>query len=355
MKYRVLLSLVVGLGIPSHGSSQDNDVANNYRIEPLEISERLLRLSKDAIDLSSLTFQSDIDVAEAGFEYYRFLKDEPEQAIVAAVNGYCFVAFRGSIASVGDWYQNLQPGMTPVCANTNEQNVTNCCDVRSGFRAAYDSSIRPELEASLQECIAEHASCSNDDDDVEEESGNSCVVFTGFSSGGAIAHVASLYHADLNPLLITFGQPPTVRKGCDLFPTDRIFRWVNTFDNFLGQGMYAYDIVASASFYSQASQVGHMLVLPPENSVGVAYFGLDPDDEVWQAKPGSLFAHPHENVIWNPTFRPGYRERLTFLIMNIGEYPLVANGFTKGLLCAKDYECKSGRCEKQFFAPKVCL
>ena len=352
-----LLGLALSRTTAWSANQQGNDAGEAAwlsTLEPLEISERLLQLSKDAIDLSALSFESAVDLAEAGYEYYRFFNDEPEQAIVAAVHGSCFAAFRGSIVSWGDWYQNLEPGMTAVCRDRNgndagdEEQKTCCSNVRSGFHEAYDSSIRPEFEASLRECLANYTSCHDEED-------SSCLVFTGFSSGGAIAHVASLYHADLNPLLITFGQPPTVEPdGCDLFPTKRIYRWVNTIGVFLGRQLYAYDIVASTSFYTNAGQVGHMLVLPPENSSDVAYFGLDPPDTVWHIKPASIMAHPHEDVIWDPVFRPGYRERMSYLIMNVKKYPLVANGFDEGSLCAQDYECQSGRCEARFFAPMKC-
>lgn len=321
------------------GDSNDKDDFDV--VEPLEMSERLLRLSKHAIDLSALTFRSAIDVSEEDYEYSRFFEDDSaEQAIVAAVEGYCIAAFRGSIASKTDWYYNLKPGMTPVCNQVQKM----CCDVRSGFYAGYNSSFRLEMEAALEDCIANHSSCEDED---------SCVVFTGFSAGGAIAHVAALYHADLGPRLVTFGQPATVQhEGCDLLPTERIYRWVNTYDNYLRQGRYSYDIVAGAPLYPEAGQFGHMLVLPPENTLGVAYFGLDPTD--WQVQPGSITAHLHEDVIWGPAFHPGYHEHLAYLVMNVKEYPFELSGFVDGCLCAKDRECKSGRCQRRLFAPKVC-
>jgi len=308
----------------------------NETVEPLELSERLLRLSKIAIDLSSLAFHSPIDVAEAGYnDFWIFFEDEPEQAIVAAVDGYCFAAFRGSIASIEDWYYNLVPGTTPVCNNAEEV----CCNVRAGFHESYNSVFRSDLDASIQECIANYASCDED----------SCLIYTGFSSGGAIAHVASLYQAHLKPRLITFGQPPTVqREGCNLLPSERIYRWVNTYNNYLGQGLYAYDIVAGAPLYPEVGQFGHMIVLPPDNTAGVAYFGLDPPD--WQVQPGSVTAHYHEDLIWNPEFHPGYREHLAYLAMNVTEYPFILNGFVDGSLCKLDRECQSGRCQRRMFA-----
>ena len=98
-----------------------------------------------------------------------------------------------------------------------------CCNVRWGAAAAYNSVFWDKLEAALQECLTNHASC---DDDADENP--NCLVFTGYSQGAAIAHVAALCHSFLDPLILTFGQRSTVaREGCDLVPSDRIYRWVN--------------------------------------------------------------------------------------------------------------------------------
>jgi pimeloyl-ACP methyl ester carboxylesterase len=71
-----------------------------------------------------------------------------------------------------------------------------------------------------------------------------CVVITGHSQGGAIALVAALYLADLNPYVITFGQPPTVEAPCNLVTSDRVYRWVNTKN--AGASGIAYDPVPMA-------------------------------------------------------------------------------------------------------------
>jgi len=302
------------------------------------------------MDLSALTYKSEIDLGDAGYDFFKFFEAEPDHAIVAAVDGYCFAAYRGSILSVEDWMDNLQPGMSNVCSQQQDEQA--CCEVRSGFYDGFNSGFRKELEASLPECIEQHALCDDDDDDDEE----SCVVFTGFSHGGAIAHVSALHIAHLKPRVITFGQPATVQlQGCEhLLPSDRIYRWVNTFNDYLGQGLLAYDIVATMPFFEVAGQFGHMLVLPPDNSAAVAYFGLDPPSSVWQARPGLVMAHVHKDIIFDKDFHAGYREHLTYLLINANEYSFIANGFVDGSLCREDYECQSNRCQKQLFASNLC-
>ena len=55
------------------------------------------------------------------------------------------------------------------------------------------------MEKSLRDCAKD---CVNKDE---------CVVLTGHSQGGAIAAIAAVYMADLNPYVITFGQPPVLK------------------------------------------------------------------------------------------------------------------------------------------------
>ena len=59
---------------------------------------------------------------------------------------------------------------------------------------AYDTPYRSDMEKSLRDCAKD---CVNKDE---------CVVLTGHSQGGAIAAVAAVHLADLNPYVITFGH-----------------------------------------------------------------------------------------------------------------------------------------------------
>jgi hypothetical protein len=61
--------------------------------------------------------------------------------------------------------------------------------------------------------------------------------------GGAIAAVAAVYLADLNPYVFTFGQPPTLDEHCPLVTSDRWYRYVNTESVQAGTVGIAYDPV----------------------------------------------------------------------------------------------------------------
>jgi pimeloyl-ACP methyl ester carboxylesterase len=151
----------------------------------------------------------------SAFGYY---DDEPDQALVvqlkATAGSYCLVAFRGTSLTFDDWSQNIRIGNFDVCVDVAGEQ--KCCTSRIGFYDAYDTQYRIDVEESVRDCAKK---CENPDE---------CVVITGHSQGGAVASVAALILADLNPYVITFGQPPTLNEPCDLLTSDRIYRYVNT-------------------------------------------------------------------------------------------------------------------------------
>ena len=60
------------------------------------------------------------------------------------------------------------------------------------------------------------------------ENPEDCVVITGHSQGGAIAAVAAVALADLDPYIITFGQPYTLDAPCEKISSERFYRYVNS-------------------------------------------------------------------------------------------------------------------------------
>jgi hypothetical protein len=65
---------------------------------------------------------------------------EPDQALVAKKDGYCYGVFRGTTLTVDDWSQNLQIGSRNICgsdATNGGEAPAVCCTVRSGFYDAY--------------------------------------------------------------------------------------------------------------------------------------------------------------------------------------------------------------------------
>jgi len=336
---------------------------NSSHAEPpfLELTQHLLLLSALAGNVTFLSFLDETRGSRvaAAYDYYRFFNAEPSQAVIAASHGYCFVGFRGTILTAPDLLINLLPGFDSVCGTAttaggeyHEQEV--CCDVRTPFNREFNAPFRRDLERALQECLATHASPCQDE--------HGCVVLTGFSQGGAIAGVASLHLTQLNPYVITFGEPASLgKKNCSLARTDKWFRYVNTWNNYLLTGTIGYDYLSVQPFALDTRQVGHMIVFPSKRpfdnstSSGLAYLGLDPDESVYRMKPISLEAHDIvESTGESVQFHPGYLNHLTFLMNSEIEFPFVIDGFADGYQCTQDRECKSGRCQRQHFASRAC-
>ena len=221
-------------------------------------------LSKSVMDLSLDSALMSIEAYKAhpknitGFHYVKNFIEEEDQVLISKKDGYCFVAFRGTSLTVADWYQNFKLGFKLVC---NEKSYT-CCETRRGFfDAYYHPSYLRELEDKMLEC---YDSCENKDE---------CVVFTGHSQGGAIASVAGVKHSDLNPYVITFGEPASVKPDCEAISSHRWYRYVNTIETKkLGSGI-SYDPIPFAPGFGTIVY-GHFIILGADDK-HVSYIGLD--------------------------------------------------------------------------------
>ena len=69
----------------------------------LVLSERIMGLSKAAAELSALAYAE--DPPGDAYDHFGFYDAEPDQAIVAKKNGYCYGAFRGTTLTWDDWQQ----------------------------------------------------------------------------------------------------------------------------------------------------------------------------------------------------------------------------------------------------------
>lgn len=175
------------------------------------------------------------------------------------------------------------------------------------------------MEKALRECAKD---CVNKDE---------CVVLTGHSQGGAIAAVAGVYLADLNPYVITFGQPPTINAPCPLITSDRWYRYVNTKKVESGLVGIAYDPVPFSPGIG-ADSWGHMILLSDDTS-GVAYIGLDIQDHFGPLNVKGFEAH--FMVHHNGSSYPGYLDRIEAIMSAYanGTYPVVTTGYIAGSLC----------------------
>ena len=290
------------------------------------LSKGIMKLAVHAAELSALAYEENPPTDEKIYDYFGFFDEEPDQAIVARRHGYCFGAFRGTTLTWSDWQQNFDLGYEDVCTKEPD-GLKNCCSTREGFYKAYFTHYRKKFESSLRTCAKD---CKNIDE---------CVVLTGHSQGGAIASVAGLQLADLNPYVITFGQPATIDAPCSMITSERWFRFVNTKESDVG---IAYDPVPFVPGMG-ADSFGHMIMLG-EDPTGIAYIGLDAQDKFGPLN--TLGFESHSMKAAEDVKFPGYLDRLKTLMHN-ETYPVRANGFASGSLCSEDKECMSGKCGKE--------
>jgi hypothetical protein len=252
-------------------------------------------------------------------------------------DGYCFAAFRGTTMTREDWSQNFALGHTDVCSSESLGGPPTCCSTRSGYYDAYDTAYRKSLELAVRKCAK---SCKNK---------NECVVFTGHSQGGAVAAVAGLAMADLNPYVFTYGQPPTVDAPCTMISSERWFRFVNTKASDVG---IAYDPVPFTPGLG-ADFFGHMILLG-EDATGVANIGLDANDSF--SPLNVLGFEAHSMVAGDDVPYPGYLDHLKLLVANSTHFPIRSDGFADRALCSQNKECLSGKCGSEtMYAFNRCI
>jgi pimeloyl-ACP methyl ester carboxylesterase len=304
----------------------------------LVLNEKIMKLSKIAADLSVLAYAE--DPPNEAYDTFGFFDDEPDQALVAKKLGYCFAAFRGTTLTADDWRQNFKLGNEDVCkGKTGDEQ---CCSTRTGYFQAYNTAYKDDMEAAIRACAKD---CLNPDE---------CVVLTGHSQGGAVAAVAALYLSDLNPYVITFGQPPTVDQPCPLITSERYYRYVNSKDSVAGRvhGI-SYDPVPFTPGLGTDS-FGHMILLSSDTS-GVAYIGLDAQ-EFFGPLDLKAEAHSMGGVADTP---PGYLDRIKAIMHAHSKdqpYPVRTSGYVAGTLCSEGKECESTKCEKDTtFAYSRCV
>lgn len=303
------------------------------------LSEKILNLTRTSAHLSAMAYDHEPDTS--GFKDVQIFIEEPDQALVASTDGYCFAAFRGTTLTYSDWMQNLQVGNEDICHGRGPGK--HCCSTRSGFYDAYKTSYKKQLVAALRKCAKQ---CKNRDE---------CVVITGHSQGGAIAAVAGIELADLNPYVITFGQPPTVDAPCSLVTSERWYRYVNTKDSQTLTFGIVYDPVPFAPGLG-ADNFGHMILLSGDAS-GVAYVGLDAQDFFGPLNVNGFQAH--SMIAPEDSDHPGYLDRVDAIMDHYaehGQYPVRDNGYLPNSLCTEDIECESGVCDRELrYSWKRCV
>jgi len=321
---RFLTALVLSFGSSSRHVQAD-----------VVLSESMVQISLNSAILASEVYNQEPNVT--GFDKYEYFEDEDESdaAILAEKDGYCFLAFRGSLLSVDEWYKEIQEGYDSVCSEASE---SSCCDVRKGFYRTYSKpSYRTRLEFKMRTCFHH---CKDKDE---------CLVLSGHSQGGATAAVAGIMFEAYDPYVITFGEPPSVKSECEFIDAERWFRYVNTADSTETiQGM-SYDPVPFIPS-AQSMVYGQLIILGNDNE-DVAYVGLDSTTEF-----APLDGYEQSHAMVGSSDQPGYLDRLETLVENAESYPISAIGFKSHHLCTDNIECASNKCEKEtFFSQKQCV
>jgi len=292
------------------------------------LDKKIMMLVKTSAELSALAYYEDpydsknpLAAEDFGRKAIESFIDEPDQALFVKKDGYCYLSFRGTARTITDWRQNIRLGREAICADDGV-----CCDVRQGYHDAYTAQYTMAAEEAVRNCAA---TCENRDE---------CVVLTGHSQGAAVATVAAVRLADLNPLIITFGQPSTMYSGCSKVNSERLYRFINSVAKKNGIN---YDPIPFAPGFG-ATAVGYEIILSSDDDTGVAYIGLDAQDEF---EPWDIPAFSAHNLIGSKKF-PGYYDRIKKL-MEENKYPIRDTGYVPGSLCSQGSECTSGLCEKE--------
>lgn len=252
---------------------------------------------------------------------------ESGKAIVAKKDGYCFANYRGNSLTWTDW-DAQDFGREKICWEDSSAIGFGqyCCSTRIGFARAFNSTSRREIENAVRSCAQ---GCSNPDE---------CVVFAGHSEGGAIAAIAALEMTDLNPYVMTFGQPSTIDAPCPMLSGERLFRFVNTKVS-LEDGI-TYDPVPFIQGLG-ADNFGYMIFLG-EDSSRVASVGLGAGGAA-DFRPNVPFGLQAHSMVKSHAI-PGYLDRLQSLHNSSAGFPIPANGFLDGSICNDGIECRSGQC-----------
>lgn len=156
--------------------------------------------------------------------------------------------------------------------------------------------------------------------------------------------MAALYLADLNPYVITFGQPVTIHAPCPLVTSERWYRFVNTKASETLNFGIVYDPVPFLPG-SGASHFGYMILLSDDDS-GLASIGLDAQD--YFGPPNVLGFQAHTISSSAGSEYPGYLQRISAIAQYYAEsdasYPVRSSGYAAGSLCTEDTECTTQQC-----------
>jgi Lipase (class 3) len=281
------------------------------------LSRGTLELAKNAAEIGIL-LQESLDPSTCDFcsEFTLFRDGVDEAAVLRTTDGYCMAVFRGTSPAVEDWMQNINPFTGQNCGQESVDGDTGCCNVRSGFNQAYDAGYRSQLESIVNDCVNR---CEDEED---------CLILSGHSQGAAIAGIAAIRLAHLNPQVIAIAPPPAVHMPCSIVSSER---WYNFINSSAGGSGLAYDLITLAPGVG-ADYVGRTFLLSDDNT-GAAYVGINTIGDIWMG--------PHDSDLHRLT---GYLDRIEALLLH-GDDPVRTSGIVIGGNCNQSTECQSRACQ----------
>lgn len=302
------------------------------------ITESVMKITETSAILSDNIYEPNRNVT--GFDEYEVFVDEPDAAILAQKDGYCFLAFRGSTLSLSEWLDTLNDEFEDVCS---EADGKKCCKAREGFFNEYIvPSYKSRLEFKVRTCYHQ---CKDKDE---------CLVLTGHAEGGGIAAVAAILFEAYNPYVITFGDPPIVESNCKILEAERWYRFVNTAtsdseDTMSASLGFTYDPVPFLP--GMGDMVYGKFIVLSDDPDDVAYVGLASTKNFEK-----LIGDDVANKMIGTRDKPGYLDRIETLKNETISYPTSLSGFRTHDMCTENVECASNKCEKNsLFGRKECV
>jgi len=283
----------------------------------LDFNASLIGLSYRASVVAAKAYNSNLDVDDlidddvfAEELIVRQDKHSIDRTIFVRENTTCWLGFRGTAITLGDIFQDLDLKKSTICVNHDP--AQGCCTVRKGYAEAYTKrSFREELDNALRSCKANCPTCD--------------VVLTGDSQGGAAAAVAAIALKDLDPIVISFGQPGAIYGSCSLINENKFLRFINSRHKLLFHGL-KYDPVPI--FGAGTNHLGVNILLGDDEDRVAAWLG-EPKFPfcTWDVFQHDIFAS--RDLLWE------------MLVNNI---TVSTNGFSTEHDCNEDFECESKQC-----------
>ena len=166
----------------------------------------------------------------------------------------------------------------------------------------------------------------------------------------AFALLSAILTHNLRPTVVTFGMPPAALPDCDLVPSDRFYRFVNSKKEDEEEDDIAFDPVPfSPTFISGSVHYGHYLLLG-EDKNNAAYLGLDQN---YAFQPSfndrtDIAAHSMSGQPYS------YESRINALLDTArnSNRPVRTDGFADGTVCEPQYAvlCASRNCQNNVCA-----